>query len=56
MYLFEPSRDTIDIEENTEYFDVLNEQFNVPAETTYYACKLHKVPTLSGKRHVIKVS
>jgi len=42
-------------EETHEYFDCLNEEFEVPAERTYYNCKLFKIPEFTKKQHMVKV-
>ena len=36
-------------------FDFLNDNFEVPAESTYYNCRLHKLPEFTEKQHVVKV-
>ena len=36
-------------------FDLLNDDFEIPAETTYYNCKMHKIPDFSEKQHLVKV-
>lgn len=56
MYFLQPQSDSASPEENTEYYDVLNNNFHVPAKETYYNCRMQKLPTLPGKRHVIRVS
>ena len=37
-------------------FDLLNDNFEIPAETTYYNCRLLKIPDFNQKQHVVKVS
>lgn len=42
--------------ETHQSFDLLNENFHVPAEKTYYNCRMHKIPEFSSKQHLVKVS
>ena len=37
-------------------FDLLNDNFHVPSQDTYYNCRLHKLPTFTEKHHLVKVS
>ena len=43
-------------EETHMTFDLLNDDFAIPAVTTYYNRKLHKLPDLATKNQVVKVS
>jgi len=36
-------------------FDLLNDEFHLPTEKTYYNCKLHKLPEFTEKQHLVKV-
>ncbi|CAK8671832.1 unnamed protein product [Clavelina lepadiformis] len=36
-------------------FDLLNDNFHVPSQDTYYNCRLHKLPTFTEKHHLVKV-
>ena len=36
-------------------FDVLNDNFLIPPEKTYYNCRLLKLPDFPQKQHVVKV-
>ncbi|KAM9397619.1 LOW QUALITY PROTEIN: DBH-like monooxygenase protein 2 homolog [Salvelinus alpinus] len=40
---------------NTNYLDFVMDHFIVPAEHTYYNCKVMKMPKLNGKHHVYRV-
>ena len=42
--------------ETHKTFDLLNDNFEIPAESTYYNCRLHKIPEFTEKQHVVKVS
>jgi len=35
--------------ETHQSFDLRNENFELPATSTYYNCRLHKLPDFSGK-------
>ncbi|XP_071187214.1 DBH-like monooxygenase protein 2 homolog [Salvelinus alpinus] len=41
---------------NTNYLDFVMDHFIVPAEHTYYNCKVMKMPKLNGKHHVYRVN
>ena len=41
--------------ETHQSFDLLNDNFQIPAETTYYNCRLHKIPDFISKQHLVKV-
>ena len=46
-----------DGEEETHMdFDLLNDNFEIPEEGTYYNCRLHKIPEFSEKQHLVKVN
>ena len=36
-------------------FDLLNNNFSVPAVDTYYNCKLFKLPEFQSKQHIVNV-
>jgi len=36
-------------------FELLNNNFSVPAEETYYNCRLFQLPTFSSKHHLVRV-
>jgi len=42
--------------EEHESFDLTNDRFALPAVDTYYNCRLHKLPEIKGKHHLVKVS
>ena len=42
--------------ETHKTFDLLNDRFEIPAERTYYNCRLHKLPEFAEKQHAVKVN
>jgi len=36
-------------------FELLNNNFSLPAEDTYYNCRLFQLPTFSTKQHLVRV-
>jgi len=36
-------------------FDLLNNNFTIPPDNTYYNCRLLKLPDFGSKQHLLKV-
>jgi len=43
-------------EETHMTFDLLNDNFEILAQKTYYNCRLHKLPDFTEKQHMVKVN
>eukprot|EP01084_Bolivina_argentea_P235209 395854_1 len=48
--------DTVQLESDVEYFDLINDQVAVPAEDTTYWCKLFKLPVFEKTHHIVKIA
>lgn len=57
LFLPSPDSPSTDLPEGPTYLthDFLNENFEIPADDTYYNCRLFKMPELTEKHHIVKI-